>query len=105
MHWSSAERVCVNLDTLRGGIEVATSAEIAVRRSLARQPQQPLTGQVSRICSVPPAMVRQRVLRKSCTSLFSTTPAPSDSSIRNSESACRYRTPISLRALACGPGS
>ncbi len=28
---ASAERVCVNLDTLRGGIEVATVAEIAGR--------------------------------------------------------------------------
>ena len=26
---ASAERVCVNLDTLRGGIEVVTAAEIA----------------------------------------------------------------------------
>ena len=26
---ASPERLCVNLDTLRGGIEVATSAEIA----------------------------------------------------------------------------
>ena len=59
------------------------------RDSQRGRPSSRSPASVSRICSVPPAIVRQRVLRKSCTPRSSTMPAPSDESIRNSASACR----------------
>ena len=52
---------------------------------------------------MPPAMVRQRVLRKSNTARFATRPPPSATSIAYSANACRKRTPMSLRTLVCAP--
>ena len=52
------------------------------------QAEETFAAGVSRICSVPPAIVRHRVLRKSCTRA-STAPPVGESSIRISESAWR----------------
>jgi hypothetical protein len=53
------------------------------------RPKSRSPARVSRICSEPPAIVRQRVLRKSCTLGSNTSPASSDSPIRNSARFCR----------------
>ena len=59
----------VNLTSPDACAQTAFTNATSKHADLARQAEQPLTGQVSRICSVPPAMVRQRVLRKSSTCL------------------------------------
>src|SRR5690606_4293337 len=60
---------------------------------------------VSRICSVPPAMDRQRVSRNSVTSAVSCAPREPEASTANSATACRWRTPTSLRTLLNAPAS